>query len=76
MKEASETYLKGILKYSKDPIVSADVLKESHTSVFDAAMGVELNPRFFKLLAWYDNEWGYTTQMLRMVKHMAAVDAK
>ncbi|MDO4552037.1 MAG: type I glyceraldehyde-3-phosphate dehydrogenase [Bacillota bacterium] len=76
MEEASETYLKGILKYCKDPIVSADVLMDSHTCVFDSLMGVELNSRFFKLLAWYDNEWGYTIQLLRLIKHMAAVDGK
>lgn len=59
VKEASETYLKGILEYVDDEVVSTDFIGDSHTSIFDARREIELNGNFFKLIAFYDNEWGY-----------------
>ncbi|MBQ9932024.1 MAG: type I glyceraldehyde-3-phosphate dehydrogenase [Firmicutes bacterium] len=76
MKEASETYLKGVLRCSYDPMVSVDVIGDPHTSVFDATMGVQLNENFFKLISWYDNEWGYSTKLLALIRHMYSVDHK
>ena len=76
MKEASETYLKGVLEYVDDEVVSLDFVGDPCPSIFDAREGVELNDKFFKLIAFYDNEFGYSANMLRMIKHMAEVDAK
>ena len=59
MKKASETYLKGILEYTSDEVVSSDFIHCKSSSIFDAGSGIELNKRFFKLVSWYDNEWGY-----------------
>ena len=60
MKKASETYLKGILGYTEDEVVSSDFIHDPHSSIFDAGSGIELNSKFFKLVSWYDNEWGYS----------------
>ena len=76
MKEASQTYLKGILGYTEDEVVSSDFVGESCTSVFDAKAGISLNDNFVKLVAWYDNEWGYSCKVLDLVLHMSEVDAK
>ncbi len=76
MKEASETYLKGVLEYVDDEVVSSDFIKCSAPTAFDARQGIELNDRFFKLLAFYDNEWGYVANMLRLVAYMGEVDSK
>ena len=58
MKKASETYLKGILGYTGDEVVSSDFIHDARSSIFDAGSGMELNSKFFKLVSWYDNEWG------------------
>lgn len=63
MKRASETYLKGILNYTEEAVVSSDFIHDSHSSTYDATAGIELNSRFFKVIAWYDNEWGYANRM-------------
>ncbi len=73
MKEASETYLKGILAYTEDEVVSRDFVSETHTSVFDAGAGMQLNDRFFKIIAWYDNEYGYATKIVEMLEHFASL---
>jgi glyceraldehyde 3-phosphate dehydrogenase len=70
MKKASETYLKGILDYTTDEVVSSDFIHSSASSVFDAGSGIELNKRFFKLVSWYDNEWGYSCRVADLVKYM------
>lgn len=70
MKEASETYLKGILAYTADEVVSTDFLHDSHSSIFDAGSGIELNSRFFKLVSWYDNEWGYSNRCIDLLKYI------
>lgn len=70
MKEASQSYLKGILAYTDDEVVSTDFLHDSHSSIFDAGSGIELNSRFFKLISWYDNEWGYSQRCVDLLKHI------
>jgi len=76
MKEASQTYLKDVIEYVDDEVVSSDFIGCSHPTAFDAREGIELNSRFFKLIAFYDNEWGYTCNLLRLIEHMAKVDAE
>ncbi len=71
MKKASETYLKGILAYTEDEVASSDFIHDTHSSIFDAHSGIELNSRFFKLVSWYDNEWGYSNRCVDLVKHIA-----
>jgi glyceraldehyde 3-phosphate dehydrogenase len=70
MKKASQTYLKGILDYTQDEVVSSDFIHSSFSSIFDAGSGIELNKRFFKLISWYDNEWGYSCRVADLVKFM------
>ena len=74
VKDASETYLKGIIEYVDDEVVSSDFIGDSCTSIFDAREGFELNDQMFKLIAFYDNEWGYSTKVLELIKHMYKVD--
>ncbi len=76
MKEASQTYLKGIMAYTEDEVVSSDFIGEVCTSVFDAKAGISLNDTFVKLVAWYDNEWGYSNKVVDLLLHMAKVDAQ
>jgi glyceraldehyde 3-phosphate dehydrogenase len=71
MKKASETYLKGILVYTDDEVVSSDFIHDPASSIFDAGSGIELNSRFFKLVSWYDNEWGYSNRCVDLMKYMA-----
>ena len=75
MKEASETYMKGILGYTDEDVVSTDFLTDSRTSIFDKKAGIALNETFYKLISWYDNEWGYSNKVLDLIAHMAMVDA-
>ena len=70
MKKASETYLKGILDWTSDEVVSSDFIHSKASSIFDAGSGIELNKRFFKLVSWYDNEWGYSNRVGDLVKLM------
>jgi glyceraldehyde 3-phosphate dehydrogenase len=72
MKKASETYLKGILEYTHDEVVSSDFIHSTASSIFDAGSGIELNSRFFKLVSWYDNEWGYSNRCVDLLKKVAA----
>ena len=72
MKRASETYLKGILAYTDDDVVSTDFVHDAHSSIFDAGSGIELNSRFFKLVSWYDNEWGYSNRCVDLLKYMVS----
>ena len=74
VKEASETYMKGILGYTDDAVVSSVFLSDSRTSIYDATAGIALNGNFFKLISWYDNEWGYSNKVLDLIKHMVEVD--
>jgi glyceraldehyde 3-phosphate dehydrogenase len=70
MKRASETYLKGILEYTEDEVVSSDFIHSKSSSIFDQGSGIELNKRFFKLVSWYDNEWGYSCRVADLLKYM------
>ncbi|KMM17711.1 type I glyceraldehyde-3-phosphate dehydrogenase [Synechococcus sp. GFB01] len=73
MKAASEGAMAGILGYTEDDVVSTDFLGESCTSVFDAKAGIALSDTFVKLVAWYDNEWGYSCKCIDLMRHMATV---
>src|SRR5512145_3188928 len=70
MKRASETYLKDILAYTEDEVVSSDFIHDPASSIFDAGSGIQLNNRFFKLVSWYDNEWGYSHRCVDLVKYL------
>jgi glyceraldehyde 3-phosphate dehydrogenase len=71
MKKASETYLKGILGYTEEEVVSSDFIHDPLSSIFDAGSSVELNKNFFKLVSWYDNEWGYSNRTIDLLKKIA-----
>ncbi|GAD05578.1 glyceraldehyde-3-phosphate dehydrogenase [Porphyromonas crevioricanis] len=75
MKKASETYLKGILGYTEEAVVSSDFIGEENTSVFDATAGIALTDTFVKVVSWYDNEWGYSNKVCELLLHMAKVNA-
>jgi glyceraldehyde 3-phosphate dehydrogenase len=70
MKKASETYLKDILDYTTDEVVSSDFIHCPSSSIYDAGSGIELNSRFFKLVSWYDNEWGYSNRVGDLLRYM------
>jgi glyceraldehyde 3-phosphate dehydrogenase len=72
MKLASETYLKGILAYTSDEVASSDFIHDKNSSIFDAGSGIELNSRFFKLVSWYDNEWGYSNRCVDLLQKISA----
>jgi glyceraldehyde 3-phosphate dehydrogenase len=74
LKRASETYLKGILAYTSDEVVSSDFIHDASSSIFDAGSGIELNSRFFKLISWYDNEWGYSNRCVDLLRYMVSKD--
>ncbi len=74
MKDASEGELKGVLGYTEDAVVSNDFIGETQTSVFDADAGISLNDNFVKVVAWYDNEMGYSTKVVELIEHMYKVD--
>ena len=74
VKAASEGELKGILEYVDEDVVSSDFIHDPHTSIFDAKAGIALTDKFVKLVAWYDNEWGYSNKVLMLIEHMAKVD--
>ncbi len=70
MKEASEGELKGILGYTEDAVVSSDFIDDARTSIFDATAGIQLTPKFVKVVSWYDNEWGYSNKVLMLIENM------
>ena len=71
MKEASEGELKGVLGYTDEPLVSTDFRNDARTSIFDEKAGIQLDPTFVKVCAWYDNEWGYSNKVLEMARVIA-----
>ena len=73
MKAASEGPMKGVLEYVDDEVVSSDFRTDAHTSIFDAKAGIALNDHFVKLVAWYDNEWGFSNKMLDLTRHIDKV---
>ncbi|HLY12004.1 MAG TPA: type I glyceraldehyde-3-phosphate dehydrogenase [Planctomycetota bacterium] len=72
MRKASESYLKNILGYTEDEVVSSDFIHDQRSSIFDAGSCIELNKNFFKLISWYDNEWGYSCRVSELTKLMAS----
>lgn len=74
VKQASEGAMKGVLTYTDEQLVSSDFNHDPHACIFDVKAGIMLNDHFVKVVAWYDNEWGYTQNLLRMLDHMAKVD--
>lgn len=68
--------MKGILGYCDEPLVSTDFESDIRSSIFDAGASIMLNDKFVKLIAWYDNEWGYSGRVVDLMKHVAMVDAK
>ena len=73
MLQASKHELKGILGYCDEPVVSQDFIGDKRTSIFDASAGMELNSNFFKIISWYDNEWGYSNKLLDLAKHIHTI---
>ncbi|PSN13657.1 type I glyceraldehyde-3-phosphate dehydrogenase [filamentous cyanobacterium CCP5] len=71
MKAAAEGPMKGILAYTEEPVVSTDFTGDAHSSTFDATAGIELNSQFFKVVSWYDNEWGYSMRVVDLMLYMA-----
>jgi glyceraldehyde 3-phosphate dehydrogenase len=76
VKKLSEGEMKGFLGYCDEPLVSTDFEGDLRSSIFDAGAGIMLNPNFVKLVAWYDNEYGYSGRVVDLMKHVAMVDAK
>jgi Glyceraldehyde-3-phosphate dehydrogenase/erythrose-4-phosphate dehydrogenase len=74
MKKASVGELKGILGYTEDAVVSTDFQGDARSSIFDAGAGIELNSKFFKVVSWYDNEWGYSSRVIDLMLSMAEKD--
>ena len=76
IKAKSEGEMAGILGYCDEPLVSTDFEGDARSSIFDAGAGIMLNPTFVKVVAWYDNEWGYSCRVVDLMKHVATIDAK
>ena len=75
MRKASQGSLAGVLGYTEEEVVSSDFIGEGHSSIFDAKAAIELNDRFFKIVSWYDNEWGYASRCADMLRMMAGQDS-
>jgi len=71
MKKASENEFKGIIEYTDEEVVSSDFLHDAHTCIFDAKAGIQLTDTFVKLVAWYDNEWGYSNKLVDLACYIA-----
>ncbi len=76
MKSASENEFKGIISYTDEDVVSSDFLSDPHIAIFDAKAGIQLTDTFMKVVAWYDNEYGYSSKVLDLIEHMYKVDHK
>ncbi len=74
MKAASTNGLRGVLGYTEEPLVSSDFIGDPRSSIFDAKAGMELNSNFFKILSWYDNEWGYSNRVMDLMLYMAQTE--
>lgn len=70
MRKHADSDLKNILGYTEEPVVSQDFVGDVRTSIFDAGAGMELNPRFFKIISWYDNECGYSNKLIDLARHI------
>jgi len=71
MKSAAEGELEGILAYTEDDVVSQDFISDTRTSIVDAKAGIGLNSTFFKIVSWYDNEYGYSSKLIDLAVHIA-----
>lgn len=80
LKQAAKTYLNGILGYTEEELVSSDFIHDNRSSIYDSLATLQNNlpgeKRFFKIVSWYDNEWGYSNRVVDLVKHMAKKDGK
>jgi glyceraldehyde 3-phosphate dehydrogenase len=76
MATAAQGEMRGVLGYTSDPVVSTDFTGDPHSSIFDATAGMELNSNFFKVIAWYDNEWGYSNRAIDLILTMAAKETQ
>jgi glyceraldehyde 3-phosphate dehydrogenase len=74
MQQAAAGALRGILQYQEEPIVSTDIVGNSHSSIFDPALTQVMEETFVKVIAWYDNEWGYSARVEELIGHLAASD--
>jgi len=74
MKNASETYMKGVLGWTNEDVVSQDFVTSPLSSCFDEGAGIQLSPKFVKVVSWYDNEWGYSNRLVDLSHHMAKAD--
>lgn len=72
---ANSDQWKGVLGYTEDEVVSTDFVGDTHSSIFDAKAGISLSPTFVKLVAWYDNEYGYSNRVVDLIKYMKTKDA-
>jgi glyceraldehyde 3-phosphate dehydrogenase len=70
MKAAAEGPMKGILRYTEDPIVSTDIVKDQHSSIFDSQLTAVMDGTMVKLVSWYDNEWGYSNRIVDLVSKL------
>lgn len=75
VKAAAEGPLKGILGYTEDEVVSSDFIGDTHSSIFDAKAGIQLSPNFVKLISWYDNEYGYSSRVVDLIKYISSKDS-
>ena len=73
LKDASENELKGIMGYTEEAVVSQDFVSDTRTSIVDASACLELNPNFFKIISWYDNEYGYATKIVDLIEYSASL---
>ena len=74
LKESMSLRYKNVLGYTNEEVVSSDFMSDSRTSIFDAKAGIELNPTFFKIISWYDNEWGYSNKIIDLLEHIRLVE--
>ncbi|MCL2540517.1 MAG: type I glyceraldehyde-3-phosphate dehydrogenase [Firmicutes bacterium] len=74
VKKAAKGEMKGLVAYTDEPLVSSDFIGDSHSAIFDAEAGIMLSPKFVKLVAWYDNEYGYSSRLIDLIKYMQSVD--
>jgi len=70
MKNAAQNTLKGILEYCEDPIVSSDIIGNTHSSIYDSLATMKIGKGFFKVLSWYDNEWGYSNRVVDLMQKL------
>jgi glyceraldehyde 3-phosphate dehydrogenase len=76
MRQAAEGEYKGIIAYTEDDVVSSDFISDNNSCVFDAKAGIQLSPNFVKLIAWYDNEWGYSRRVCNLLQYVSKKDAE